>query len=105
MVVLDPQMPASYHQVFNQIWPDAVTVALGELCRDIDDPTRRLHSGVWATEVSMAWREMNSLIGMPALIEPSVPRALPLAELHNRADAVHPPGGDDTAQLLGALPF
>ena len=53
----------------------------------------------------MAWREMNSLIGMPELIEPPVPRALPLAELQARADAVHPPCGDDTAQLLGALPF
>lgn len=105
MVVLDPQIPANYHQVFNQLWPDAVSLALGELCRDIDDPARRLRSGVWATEVSMAWREMNGLIGMPELIEPRVPRALSLAELHARADAVQPPCGDDTAQLLGALPF
>ncbi|OIN46452.1 thiazolinyl imide reductase [Pseudomonas azotoformans] len=105
MVVLDPQVPASYHQVFNQVWPDAVSVALDQLCDDIETPARRLRSGVWATEVSMAWREMNSLIGMPALIEPPVPRPLPLAELHACAHGVHPPCGDDTAQLLGALPF
>ncbi|OLF53557.1 Gfo/Idh/MocA family oxidoreductase [Pseudomonas chlororaphis] len=105
LVSLDAQVPGSYHQVFNQAWPDAVIVALGELCRDIDNPARRLRSGLWATEVSMAWREMNNLIGMPALIEPPVPRALPLAELQARADAVSPPCADDTAQLLGALPL
>ena len=105
MVVLDPQMPASYHQVFSELWPDAVSVALDALCDDINEPARRLRSGVWATEVSMAWREMNSLIGMPELIEPPIPRALPLAELHRRADAVHPPCADPSAQLLGALPL
>ncbi|KAF1009812.1 MAG: hypothetical protein GAK32_01902 [Pseudomonas fluorescens] len=105
LVTLDRQQPGSYHQVFNQFWPDAVIVALGELCRDIDEPARRLRSGLWATEVSMAWREMNGLIGMPALIEPAVPAALPLADLQARADAVCPPRGDDTAQLLGALLF
>lgn len=105
LVVLDPQIPASYHQVFNQVWPDAVSLALDALCADIETPARRLRSGVWATEVSMAWREMNSLIGMPQLIEPPVPEALPLAELHRRADAVQPPGADPSAQLLGALPF
>ncbi|WP_073525509.1 Gfo/Idh/MocA family oxidoreductase [Pseudomonas fluorescens] len=105
MVVLDPQIPASYHQVFNQVWPDAVCLALDALCADIETPARRLRSGVWATEVSMAWREMNSLIGMPQLIEPPVPQALPLAELHRRAEAVQPPGADPSAQLLGALPF
>ncbi|MBC3361572.1 Gfo/Idh/MocA family oxidoreductase [Pseudomonas sp. SWRI154] len=105
MVALDPQVPKSYQQVFNQVWPDAVSIALDALCRDIDEPSRRLRGGVWATEVSLAWREMNNLIGMPALIEPPVPRALPLAELQALADAVQPPRGDDTAQLLGALPF
>lgn len=105
MVVLDPQIPASYHQVFNQVWPDAVCLALDALCADIETPARRLRSGVWATEVSMAWREMNSLIGMPQLIEPPVPQTLPLAELHRRAEAVQPPGADPSAQLLGALPF
>lgn len=105
MVVLDPQIPASYHQVFNQVWPDAVCLALDALCADIETPARRLRSGVWATEVSMAWREMNSLIGMPQLIEPPVPQAFPLAELHRRAEAVQPPGADPSAQLLGALPF
>ncbi|WLG98535.1 Gfo/Idh/MocA family oxidoreductase [Pseudomonas beijingensis] len=105
MVLLDPQVPLSYRQVFNQVWPDAVIVALDALCLDIDEPSRRLRSGVWATEVSMAWREMNNLIGMPALIEPPVPRSLPLAELQALADAVQAPYGDDTAQLLGALPF
>lgn len=105
LVVLDPQIPASYHQVFNQVWPDAVCLALDALCADIETPARRLRSGVWATEVSMAWREMNSLIGMPQLIEPPVPQALPLAELHRCADAVQPPGADPSAQLLGALPF
>ncbi|SEI50973.1 Gfo/Idh/MocA family oxidoreductase [Pseudomonas sp. NFACC07-1] len=105
MVLLDPQVPKSYQQVFNQVWPDAVSIALDELCRDIDEPPRRLRSGVWATEVAMAWREMNNLIGMPVLIEPPVPRALPLAELQALAGAVQPPRGDDTAQLLGALPF
>jgi pyochelin biosynthesis protein PchG len=105
MALLDPQVPKSYQQVFKQVWPDAVSVALDALCRDIDEPSRRLRSGVWATEVAMAWREMNNLIGMPALIEPPVPRALPLADLQALADAVQPPRGDDTAQLLGALPF
>lgn len=105
IVVLDPHVPATYHQVFNQVWPDAVSVALDKLCGDIDEPARRLHSGVWATEVSMAWREMNNLIGMPTLIEPPVPRALSLTDLRTRADAVQRPCGDPTAQLLGALPF
>ncbi|MBT2297496.1 Gfo/Idh/MocA family oxidoreductase [Pseudomonas fluorescens] len=105
MVVLDPQIPGTYHQVFNQAWPDAVIVALGELCRDIERPARRLRSGVWATEVSMAWREMNNVIGMPELIEPPVPRALPLDELRARADAEQPPRTDDSVQLLGALPL
>ncbi|MFA7894207.1 Gfo/Idh/MocA family oxidoreductase [Pseudomonas putida] len=103
LVTLDAQLPGSYHQVFNQAWPDAVVVALGELCRDIEATERRLHSGRWATEVSMAWAEMNRLLGMPMLIEPAEPAALALTELQARADAVLAPCGDDTAQLLGAL--
>ena len=105
MVVLDPHIPASYHHVFNQLWPDAVSLALDALCADIAEPAQRLRSGMWATEVSMAWREMNSLIGMPELIEPPIPRALPMTELHRCADAVQPPGADPSAQLVGALPF
>lgn len=105
MTILDGQVPGSYHQVFNQVWPDAVIVGLDALCSDIEQPSQRPLSGMWATEVSMAWREMNTVIGMPELIEPPIPCVLPLAELQACVDAVQPPRGDDTAQLLGALSF
>lgn len=61
--VLGDRHVRTYHQMFAQTWPEAVVVALHELCRDIDDPARRHHSGQWALNVSMAWRALDRTDG------------------------------------------
>ncbi|MGH8083261.1 MAG: Gfo/Idh/MocA family oxidoreductase [Lysobacter sp.] len=79
-----------YHHVFERIWPGAVTFALHELRRDIADPARRRRAGQWALSVSQAWRDLTARIGLPELIRPDEPQALPWAELNAAAQA-----GDD----------
>ncbi|KYF49855.1 thiazolinyl imide reductase [Sorangium cellulosum] len=85
--ILGDQHTRSYHDVFARTWPDAVVVALHDLCRDIADPARRVRSGQWALGVSLAWRDMTERIGMPELIRPETPEPLPVDELRAAARA------------------
>lgn len=98
-VLGDPQT-RDYHDVFARTWPDAVVLALRELRQDIAEPARRIRSGQWALGVSQAWRELTSRIGMPELIRPPEPQALPLHELAQAAlDAPTVGAGAPTAPL------
>ncbi|WP_256575145.1 Gfo/Idh/MocA family oxidoreductase [Pseudomonas sp. PA27(2017)] len=104
LVTLDDQYPQSYHQVFREYWPDAVISALDALCASIDEPRNRLQGGRWATDVSLAWRDLNGIIGMPELIQPAVPASLPLTRLQGCIDRVDRVNSTGQAQLLGVLP-
>lgn len=84
-----------YHHVFEQIWPGAVTYALHELRRDIADPSRRRRAGQWALSVSQAWRDLTHRIGLPELIRPDEPQALPIDELLAAAHSADGDGGFD----------
>ncbi|MCG8423574.1 MAG: Gfo/Idh/MocA family oxidoreductase [Proteobacteria bacterium] len=90
----DPQT-RSYHDVFARTWPEAIAVALRDLCADIDDPARRVKSGQWGLNVSLAWRDLTARIGLPELIRPETPQPLPLAELQAAARSIRP----DTARI------
>jgi NAD-dependent oxidoreductase involved in siderophore biosynthesis len=85
--ILGDQHTRSYHDVFARTWPDAVVVALHDLCGDIADPPRRIRSGQWALGVSLAWRDLTERIGMPELIRPETPEPLPVDELRAAARA------------------
>jgi NAD-dependent oxidoreductase involved in siderophore biosynthesis len=67
--------------VYAKLWPGAVAQSLHSLRRDIADPARRMRSGQWALGVSMVWRDLTARIGLPELIEPPRPRAIPIEEL------------------------
>ncbi|WP_437904647.1 Gfo/Idh/MocA family oxidoreductase [Sorangium sp. So ce327] len=86
-LILGDQHTRSYHDVFARTWPDAVVVALHDLCCDIADPPRRIRSGQWALGVSLAWRDLTERIGMPELIRPETPEPLPVDELRAAARA------------------
>ncbi|WP_437982002.1 Gfo/Idh/MocA family oxidoreductase [Sorangium sp. So ce117] len=86
-LILGDQHTRSYHDVFARTWPDAVVVALHDLCGDIADPPRRIRSGQWALGVSLAWRDLTERIGMPELIRPETPEPLPVDELRAAARA------------------
>lgn len=77
LILGDHSVP-TYQEVFSRIWPEAVVVALRDLCADIDDPSRRASAGQWALGVSLAWRDLTAALGMPELIRPDVPEALPV---------------------------
>ncbi|WP_437325301.1 Gfo/Idh/MocA family oxidoreductase [Sorangium sp. So ce381] len=85
--ILGDQNTRSYHDVFARTWPDAVVVALHDLCGDIADPARRVRSGQWALGVTLAWRDLTERIGMPELIRPETPEPLPVDELRAAARA------------------
>ncbi|WP_437795288.1 Gfo/Idh/MocA family oxidoreductase [Sorangium sp. So ce693] len=86
-LILGDQRTRSYHDVFARTWPDAVVVALHDLCDDIADPARRVRSGQWALGVTLAWRDLTERIGMPELIRPETPEPLPVDELRAAARA------------------
>ncbi|AGP40735.1 thiazolinyl imide reductase [Sorangium cellulosum] len=85
--ILGDQDTRSYHDVFARTWPEAVVVALHDLCGDIADPARRVRSGQWALGVSLAWRDLTERIGMPELIRPEAPEPLAVDELRAAARA------------------
>jgi pyochelin biosynthesis protein PchG len=62
--------PATYLDVFADLWPDAVAESL----RTMHDPAGRQ----WALSVSTAWRDLTARIGMPELINPAEPKPLDL---------------------------
>jgi thiazolinyl imide reductase len=80
-IVLGDEPPLTYHDVFADLWPDAVTTSLRSLRRDIEEPSRRMASGQWAMGVSRAWSDLTARIGLPDLIEPPEPTPIPLHEL------------------------
>lgn len=80
--VFGPTEAPSWHDVFANTWPDAVRVALHELRAAIDEPTRRRSLGAWAMDASQAWNEASRRLGMPTLIRPDEPAALPLDFLY-----------------------
>lgn len=71
----------TYLDVFAHTWPDAVQVALRELCRDIEAPRRRSARGQWAFDISAAWRDITERIGMPRVIRPPIPEPLAIHDL------------------------
>ncbi len=84
-VPLGDEEPGTYHDVFADLWPDAVAESLRELCRDIDEPSRRAATGQWALGVSTLWRDLTATIGIPELISPGVPAQIPLDVLSVKA--------------------
>ena len=80
-VVIGGDEIGTYHDVFADLWPDAVRVALRELADDIAEPARRAKAAQWALSVSRAWSDLTARIGMPALIRPDEPPALPVDEI------------------------
>jgi thiazolinyl imide reductase len=83
-VPLGDEEPGTYHDVFADLWPDAVAESLRELCRDVDEPSRRAAAGQWALGVSTAWRDLTAAVGLPELIAPGVPAELPLTALSTK---------------------
>ncbi|MEM9491094.1 MAG: Gfo/Idh/MocA family oxidoreductase [Myxococcota bacterium] len=88
--ILGDRQMRSYHGVFARTWPEAIAVALRDLCADIADPARRIKSGQWALSVSLAWRDLTKRLGMPELIRPPTPQPLPLEDLLSAARAIEP---------------
>jgi pyochelin biosynthesis protein PchG len=84
-IILGDPEACSYHDVFARLWPDAVLHALRSLCGEIADPDRRGRRAQWDTSVSLAWRDMSTRLGMPELIRPGTPQALPLEALKRAA--------------------
>ncbi|MEQ4715493.1 Gfo/Idh/MocA family oxidoreductase [Nonomuraea sp. B19D2] len=80
--------PGTHRDVFAALWPDAVARSLHSLRRDIADPARRMRSGQWALGVSLAWRDLTAQLGLPELIEPPEPRAIPIEELTTKVGEV-----------------
>ncbi|UMP06852.1 Gfo/Idh/MocA family oxidoreductase [Amycolatopsis sp. EV170708-02-1] len=80
-VVLGDERPGTYHQVFAELWPDAVSESLRVLRRDAADRNRRTAAGQWALGVSRMWSDLTARIGMPELVEPPEPEPIPLADL------------------------
>ena len=88
MVTLGDTEMRSYHDIFGLTWPEAVIEALHDLCRDIADPSRRKKSGQWALNISMAWQDLTSHIGMPTLIHPEEPEILDIEILKVIANGI-----------------
>lgn len=83
--VIGDQHTQSIHEIFARTWPDAVTIALHELCREASQTPGRSPSAHWALSVSLAWRDLTARIGMPELIQPGAPQTIPPEELANAA--------------------
>ncbi|ANY08114.1 Gfo/Idh/MocA family oxidoreductase [Pseudonocardia sp. HH130630-07] len=80
-VVLGEEPPGTYHEVFADLWPDAVATALRELRRAVADPAGRMRAGQWALGVSRTWSDLTARLGLPELVRPGEPEPIPLAEL------------------------
>ncbi|NKN33292.1 Gfo/Idh/MocA family oxidoreductase [Marichromatium bheemlicum] len=90
--LLDSAPPPSFHDIFARIWPTAMIRALDALRADIADPQRRVHTGRWALDVSLAWHELSGQLGTPELIRPVSPEPLPLEKLVRRKGRKRPAG-------------
>lgn len=90
-VILGEDRMWTYHQVFAELWPEAVAAALCDLARDIGRPSRRARAGQWALGVARAWHDLTARIGLPELITPGEPEPVPTAELAAAADAARDP--------------
>ncbi|MCK2244658.1 MULTISPECIES: Gfo/Idh/MocA family oxidoreductase [unclassified Crossiella] len=78
--VLGPEA-GTFHQVFAELWPDAVRTALHRLVQDIHEPARRARTGQWALGVATAWSALTARLGVPQPIHPEEPPVLPVAQL------------------------
>jgi NAD-dependent oxidoreductase involved in siderophore biosynthesis len=85
--VLGEERMWTYHQVFAELWPEAVVTALLGLMRDVEHPSGRSRAGQWALGVSQAWSDLTARIGLPELITSGEPEPVPLAELTAAAGA------------------
>jgi thiazolinyl imide reductase len=85
--VLGEERMWTYHQVFAELWPEAVVTALLGLMRDVEHPSGRSSAGQWALGVSQAWSDLTARIGLPELITSGEPEPVPLAELTAAAGA------------------
>jgi pyochelin biosynthetic protein PchG len=86
-VVLGDEPPGTYHQVFADLWPDAVAESLRALRGAAAEPNRRMAEGQWALGVSRMWSDLTARIGMPELVESPEPEPIPLADLLAAKDA------------------
>lgn len=71
----------TFREIFDQVWPDAVRTALGELRAGIADPTSSTAAGQWALTVTEIWHDVTTRLGPPELIHPRTPEPIPLPEL------------------------
>lgn len=90
----------SYHEVFAQLWPQAVLSALHRLREAAAAPARRAAAGQWALTVARCWTQLTARLGMPELIRPPEPPVVTADELA-RASAGSPPGGGAPAGTAG----
>ncbi|MEV8393534.1 MULTISPECIES: Gfo/Idh/MocA family oxidoreductase [unclassified Streptomyces] len=88
--VLGPAATGTFHDVFGELWPDAVRRSLFSLCADIDRPERRARSAQWALGVSRSWADLTTRLGMPELIRPTEPEPLPATELTAAVEGLEP---------------
>lgn len=80
--VLGPPPGDTWHHAFAETWPRAVLVALHGLRESIETPVLRRTAAAWAIDVSQAWNDASQRLGMPALIRPDEPQAVPVELLH-----------------------
>ena len=79
--VLDSVSASTFRNVFDELWPYSVRVALTQLRADVADPTRSLRAAQWAVTVTAVWQRLMTVLGQPDLIRPPAPTPVPLAEL------------------------
>lgn len=73
----------SFAEVFSQTWPDAVGLALAELCRDVAEPdgAAATQAAQWALSIATLWQEVSGRLGPVRLVDPPEPALVRVAEL------------------------
>lgn len=79
--ILGPAAAPDFRSVFDEVWPGAIRVALGELRADIADPRRSAAAGQWAVTVAALWQRLTTALGSPELIRLPEPEPVPLPAL------------------------
>ncbi|ROO60461.1 thiazolinyl imide reductase [Micromonospora sp. Llam0] len=79
--------PGTFHEVFAELWPDALAHRMRQFCRLLDEPAGRAASGQWDLAVSTMWAQLTGRIGLPELIRPGEPPPVPMTDLEEAARA------------------